>query len=782
MKKISILLIAVVASIASHAQQWVSTSPASKVAILEEFTGRNCTWCPDGHEISDQLKKDNPGKFYAINIHAGSFAPTSAPNYTTTVGTAIDAASGVTGYPAGTVNRNSSPWASDRGTWTGKVATVTGQSSPVNVFVKSSVDYSTRVLTTEVEVYYTANGTGTSNKLTVALLQNGILGPQTGMDKYPAKIVGTQYQHDHMLRMHLTPGTWGEAITDITTGKFTKKTYNTVLPANINGVPLDIYNLEVVAFVSEANNNILSGHGTIVTHNDPNKVDLELSDISVIPSRPFMDPDPKWCVNKATPKIEVTNNTITTITSFEVSATINGVPETKTFTGSLAQGQKTTIDWGEKNVDADGYVTLRVAGFSKINGGTTLVDYKNTKDTLIKTFVGFKSSAITSDFTQTFDNSSLSSFKSLVFDRYEGTGIGTSSWTAAHGAENTARAAAVLLYGLNQQTGHIVMGKINLNGVTDSKFSYYYAYHNDIAGGTVPTISTSYSTDCGVTWTVLPGSSFEPTQTGAAPATGNYYIPKSDDYLKKEVDLNSLKNKEFLFRVSVKTGQDGNALYLDQFNLKITKGSGGSASIDTFQLKVFKVTTATKTAEDVVGGVSMTKDSMYTWKITNVNMPTGWTFLTICDAENCVNYPASQRGTFKAKALASDNSYKITIDHAKKVGYGSVSLKAWRGKDSTSTTLAKDLKFSMLTSSSSSISVVSDLNDKLLYYFDNKVFVDREFAGTDLEVFDIKGQMVLNTKVNSDNVDFTPLTGGIYIARISRDGEILKSHKFTAAK
>jgi len=173
---------------------------------------------------------------------------------------------------------------------------------------------------------------------------------------------------------------------------------------------------------------------------------------------------------------------------------------------------------------------------------------------------------------------------------------------------------------------------------------------------------------------------------------------------------------------------------------------------------------------------------MYTWKITNVNMPTGWTFLTICDAENCVNYPASQMGTFKAKALASDNSYKITIDHAKKVGYGSVSLKAWRGKDSTSTTLAKDLKFSMLTSSSSSISVVSDLNDKLLYYFDNKVFVDREFAGTDLEVFDIKGQMVLNTKVNSDNVDFTPLTGGIYIARISRDGEILKSHKFTTAK
>ena len=787
MKKISILLIAVVASIASHAQQWVSTSPASKVAILEEFTGRNCTWCPDGHEISDQLKKDNPGKFYAINIHAGSFAPTSAPNYTTTVGTAIDAASGVTGYPAGTVNRNSSPWASDRGTWTGKVATVTGQSSPVNVFVKSSVDYNTRVLTTEVEVYYTANGTGTSNKLTVALLQNGILGPQTGMDKYPAKIVGTQYQHDHMLRMHLTPGTWGEAITDITTGKFTKKTYNTVLPANVNGVPLDIYSLEVVAFVSEANNNILSGHGTEVTHNNPNLIDLDLKDSSVLPVRGFLEPETKWCNNKVTPRVVVTNNSSAiTATSFTVTATVNGVATPKTFTGSLAPGQRTVLTWNEIPVNASGVFAYKVEGFTNINGGTVITDVKTGNNSYSTNLIGIKPNAFTTH-NQDFETVP---FVNSFIDATDNNAYALVTSTTGLGAESSKSAVRLSLHSSWQKNGlglHYVMGEANMIGVTSPSLTYYYAYSNSgEESSSAPSVKVSYSTDCGTNW--IDVDTKVCVKTGDAPASpaGQWYVPTSAQYQKVDVALPALVGKKCLIRVSGVPGDGGNALYIDQISLKSSGGSGGggggTSSLDTFQLKVFKVTTATKTAEDVVGGVSMTKDSMYTWKITNVNMPSGWTFLTICDAENCVNYPASQRGTFKAKALVSDNVYKITIDHAKKAGYGSVTLKAWRGKDSTSATLAKDLKFSMLTSNSSSISVVSDLNDKLLYYFDNKVFVDREFAGTDLEVFDIKGQMVLNTKVSSDNIDFTPLTGGMYIVRISRDGEILKSHKFTTAK
>jgi hypothetical protein len=786
MKKISLILFALVATLATQAQQWVSTSPANKVAILEEFTGRNCTWCPDGHEISDQLKKDNPGKFYAINIHAGSFAPTSAPNYTTTVGVAIDAASGVTGYPAGTVNRNSSPWASDRGTWTSKVATVLGQSSPVNVFVKSSVDYTTRMLTTEVEVYYTANGPGSSNKLSVALLQNGILGPQSGMDKYPAKIVGTNYSHEHMLRMHLTSGNWGEPITDITTGKYTKKVYNTILPANINGIPLDIYSLEVVAFVSEANNNVLSGHGTEVTHNNPNLIDLDLKDTSILPVRGFLEPETKWCDNKVTPRVVVTNKSTTvTATAFTVTATVNGVATPKSFSGSLAPGQRTILTWNEIPANASGIFNFKVEGFTNINGGAVITDVKTQNNSYSTNLIGIKPNA----FTNLNLDMETTPFVNAFIDGTDNVNATLVTSAAGLGAETTKNALRVPLHSSWASNGlgvHIVMGEANMVGVTNPSLSYYYAFSNTgEESSSAPTMKVSYSTDCGTNWIDVDTKTCQITGTASSPTA--FYVPTSAQYQKVDVNLSALVGKKCLIRVSGIPGNGGNSLYIDQISLKSSGGSGGGggggggSSSDTFHVKANNVATATKSEVDVVGAPSFSKDSMYTWKVTNVTIPATWTFLTICDPAVCVNYPGTQRATFKATGNPTIDIYKITIDHKKKAGYGYVMLKSWKGKDSTGTS-AKDLKFSLLASAGSSISLVSDASDKLLHYFDNKIFVDIEFNGAQLEVFDIKGQLVLNTKVNADNIDFTPLTNGIYIARISKDGQVMKSHKFSTSK
>lgn len=783
MKKISILLIALVASIASQAQQWVSTSPANKIAIIEEFTGKNCTWCPDGHKIADQLKKDNPGKVFAINIHAGSFSPSTPPNYNTTVGTAIDAASGVTGYPAGSVNRKDNPWAMGRNLWAGKVTTILGESSPVNVFVKSSVDYNTRMLTTEVEVYYTSNGPGTSNKLSVALLQNGILGPQSGMDKYPEKIVGTQYMHDKMLRMHLTPGTWGEAITDITTGKYTKKTYSTVLPANINSIPLDIYSLEVVAFVSEANGNILSGHGAEVTHNNPNLIDLALKDSSILPIRGFIDPETKWCVNKVTPRVVVTNNSaVTTATAFTVTATVNGVATPKTFTGSLAPGQRTVLTWNEIPANASGVFAYKVEGFTNINGGTTITDVKTGNNSYATNLIGVKPNAFTA-YNQDFETTP---FVNSFIDASENDAFALVTSATGLGAESSKNALRMALHSSWQKSGlgvHVVMGEANMVGITNPTLSYHYAFSNTgEESASAAQVKVSYSTDCGSNWVDIDTKACE--ITGTAPAN-NWYAPTSAQYKKVDVNMNPVVGKKCLIRVSGIPGNGGNALFIDQISLKSSGGSGGgggSTSVDTFHLKAFNISNANPTSVDVVGGPSLIKDSMYTWKITDVKIPTNWTFLTICDAQDCVNYPTTQRNTFKAKGNINDDKYKITIDHKKNSGYGFVMLKAWRGKDSTSTTLAKDLKFSLLASTSSSISVISDASDKLLHFFDNKIFVDVDFNGAQLEVYDIKGQLVLDTKVASDNIDFSPISNGIYIARISKDGQVMKSHKFSTSK
>ena len=89
------------------AQQFVSTQPAGRNVIIEEFTGRGCGYCPDGHRIANEIMANNPGRVWAINIHAGSYAQTSYPNMITNDGNTIHNGFTITGYPCGIVNRSS---------------------------------------------------------------------------------------------------------------------------------------------------------------------------------------------------------------------------------------------------------------------------------------------------------------------------------------------------------------------------------------------------------------------------------------------------------------------------------------------------------------------------------------------------------------------------------------------------------------------------------------------------------------------------------------------------
>lgn len=78
----NILFIAAIMLLSSalFAQTFVSTEVANKNVILEEYTGINCGYCPDGHKIANQIIAAHPGRAWAINIHQGSFA---ANTYTT---------------------------------------------------------------------------------------------------------------------------------------------------------------------------------------------------------------------------------------------------------------------------------------------------------------------------------------------------------------------------------------------------------------------------------------------------------------------------------------------------------------------------------------------------------------------------------------------------------------------------------------------------------------------------------------------------------------------------
>ena len=232
---------------------YVSTTPTNRNVILEEFTGRNCGYCTDGHRIANEIMANNPGRVWAINVHGGSFSPTTYPNMNTTDGSAILGGFNVGSFPSGVVNRSTAD-AQSRSSWSSLTNTQLTQVAECNVGGEVNIDPVTRTATINVEVYYTGNSIATQNYLTVAMLQDSILGSQSDYGDYnPTQWLNGQYVHMHILRDVITD-TWGEAISPTTQGTLISRTYTYQIPQTIgspNGVAVDLNNIYFLAWVSE---------------------------------------------------------------------------------------------------------------------------------------------------------------------------------------------------------------------------------------------------------------------------------------------------------------------------------------------------------------------------------------------------------------------------------------------------------------------------------------------------------------------------------------------------
>lgn len=234
------------------AQSLVSSTPQKRVAVLEEFTGVNCGYCPEGHAISDSLAELYGDRFIPINIHSGNFAQPigNQPDFRTANGNAIDTEMQPSGYPNATVNRlalNGDDVSVGRSTWAGYTADVLLMDSPLNVGMKSDFNADTRELTVQVDVYYTSD-MDSSSYINVVLTESGIVGPQ--VDYGPAGD-HTDYIHNHVFRAMLTD-TWGDEV--LPTSGLVSRTYTYTVPEEIV-----VENADVSAFVTENRRNIYSG-------------------------------------------------------------------------------------------------------------------------------------------------------------------------------------------------------------------------------------------------------------------------------------------------------------------------------------------------------------------------------------------------------------------------------------------------------------------------------------------------------------------------------------------
>jgi hypothetical protein len=259
-----------------------STTMGTRTALLEDFTGVRCGFCPDGHARAEAAQKAlGKDKFIIMCVHAGGYAAaaTGWANFTTPFGTSLVNQSSVAGYPAGTINRLPAPdmgvkaqsttvltgLALNRGDWDPAGRFVNTMFAPANIGTSATFDAASRELKVKVDIYYVANETK-QNNINVALLQSKLMSKQSG-DPTPNDL----YSQSHVLR-HLITGQWGTPITEEKLeGTKLSKTFTYIVPANYNGITADgggavvIEDCSVVAFITRNKVDVINAAETSIT-------------------------------------------------------------------------------------------------------------------------------------------------------------------------------------------------------------------------------------------------------------------------------------------------------------------------------------------------------------------------------------------------------------------------------------------------------------------------------------------------------------------------------------
>ncbi|MCB9252170.1 MAG: Omp28-related outer membrane protein [Flavobacteriales bacterium] len=252
-----------------------STTPSKTVAVLEDFTGVRCGYCPDGHARAKVIADANPGKFIIIANHSGGYAAPAAgwANFTTTEGALVHDQANPAGYPSGTMNRmvatsiNATPMniarsniTMDRGQWSKAATAVMNITAPVNIGATATYNASNREITITYDMYYTSTETE-PNFLNIAILQDGLISKQSGGTPDPNK-----YVQNHVLRA-LPLGSFGAEITSPTTAgsRVATKKYYYQVPEYYNGDDAitgggagKVEDMKVVLFVTRGTKDIIN--------------------------------------------------------------------------------------------------------------------------------------------------------------------------------------------------------------------------------------------------------------------------------------------------------------------------------------------------------------------------------------------------------------------------------------------------------------------------------------------------------------------------------------------
>ena len=349
MKKFTLMVVmlACLFRVSAQEPQFVSKEQTTRNVLIEELTGRLCGYCPGGQKTVNAIVAKNPEKIFTVNIHAqSSLSPTNYPNLNTTKGASLFNAFIDSGIPAVVVNRMEQGGSLLKLYPSGCSSYVDAQlkeTAEVNVAGQVVVNPATRVATITVEAYYTGDSKVSTNYLTIMMMQDSIIGSQSGAASNPAQVVGNEYCHMHTLRDIITE-TWGDVVSPTTAGTLITKQYVYEIPEVIgspNGVPVDIDNIHFLAFITEKKN----GSAT-----EPilNVCSLDMVEGTDNPIYPFIktieQEDLITCTKDKKFTVNVINGGTEVITSMKLEISAAGNTTTQDWTGEIPVYGNTNID------------------------------------------------------------------------------------------------------------------------------------------------------------------------------------------------------------------------------------------------------------------------------------------------------------------------------------------------------------------------------------------------------------------------------------------------------
>ena len=186
----------------------------------------------------------------------------------------------------------------------------------------------------------------------------------------------------------MVTGQWGVDITNTTAGSLYSNQFTYSIPADNNGIAIEIGELEVVVFVTETTQLIPSGSGvypTITGLDNANDVNLRsIADVEAT------------CASSVSPLVNIQNLGQNEITSVDITYDVNGgTPQTYTWSGSLTSLQSTDIELPE--------IDFTPQATNTINASVANDDLNDNNQTSTS-FDGATQTAGTIDLTITTDN------------------------------------------------------------------------------------------------------------------------------------------------------------------------------------------------------------------------------------------------------------------------------------------------------------------------------------------------------------------------------------------